>query len=165
MNDLAFERYDARMSADDKLAVAETVYRYGVGLDTRHWSMYRAQFADRVHIDFSSETGRPITQMAADDWVAGVQGLSSGLHATQHMMTNPLVDAVGDAARIRMYVQATHVLDPNDPASIYTIGGYYDDELVRDGDRWILTGVKLTVLWRTGEPSIMATARAAGLRT
>jgi hypothetical protein len=152
------------MSADDKLAVAETVYRYAVGVDTRDWSMYRAQFADRVHIDFSSYSGLPVTEMAADDWVAGLRPLFSGLHATQHMMTNPLVDVAGDAARIRMYMQATHVLDPNDPASIYTVGGYYDDDLVRDGERWIFTGVKLTVLWRTGDPSIMETARAAGMR-
>lgn len=150
------------MSADDKLAVAETVYRYAIGVDTRDWAMYRAQFADQVHIDFSSYSGRPITEIAADDWVAGLQPLFRGLHATQHMMTNPLVDVDGDTARIRMYMQATHVLDPADPASTYTVGGYYDDDLVRTGDRWIFTGVKLTVLWRTGDPTIMEKARAAG---
>jgi 3-phenylpropionate/cinnamic acid dioxygenase small subunit len=151
------------MSADDKLAVAETLYRYAAGVDTRDWSLYRAQFAERVRVDFSSyDSGLPITELAADDWVAGVQSLFSGLHATQHMMTNPLVEVAGDAARVRMYMQATHVLDPNDPASIYTVGGYYDDDLVRHGERWIFTGVKLTVLWRIGDPSIMQTARAGG---
>jgi len=153
------------MSADDELAVAETVYRYALGVDTRDWAMYRAQFADRVHVDFSSYSGRPPADIAADDWVAGVQPLFTGLHATQHMMTNPLVDVDGDTARIRMYVQATHVLDPADPASVFTVGGYYDDDLVRSGDRWIFTGVKLTVLWRTGDQSIMEKARAkAGTR-
>ena len=153
------------MTADDKLAVAETVYRYAFAIDTRDWSLYRAQFADRVRIDFSSyDPGRPATDMTADDWVASVQPLFTGLHATQHTMTNPLVELHGDAARIRMYMQATHVLDPNDAASIYTIGGYYDDDLVRSDDRWVLTGVKLTVLWRTGDASIMDSARAAGGR-
>ena len=79
------------------------------------------------------------------------------------MMANPLVDIAGDAARIRMYVQATHVLDPHDPASIFTVGGYLRR---RPGPRrWALrslTRVKLTVLWHTGDPSIMDTARAAG---
>jgi hypothetical protein len=150
------------VSADEKLAVAETVYRYALGVDTRDWPLYRAQFADRVHIDFSSHFGQPISEMAADDWVAGVRPQFDGLHASQHVMTNPLVDLRGEAARIRMYVQATHVLDPSDAAAVYTVGGYYDDDLVRSEEGWILRGVKLTVLWHTGDPSIMQAARARG---
>ena len=153
------------MSADDKLAAAETVYRYALGVDTRDWSLYREQFADRVRVDFSGYDARmSAVELAADDWVAGVRPLFDALHATHHMMANPIVDLAGETARVRMYVQATHVLDPDDPASIYTLGGYYDDDLVRQGDRWILTGVKLTVLWRSGDPSIMETASSAGER-
>ncbi len=33
-----------------------------------------------------------------------------------------------------MYVQAHHVHRADDPASWYTIGGYYDDRLVRSAD-------------------------------
>jgi hypothetical protein len=152
------------VSADDRLAVAEAVYRYAAGVDGRDWSLYRAQFADRVRIDFSSHFGQPAAEMTADDWVAGVRPLFDGLHATQHMMTNPLADVAGDAARIRMSVQATYVLDPKDETSRYTVGGYYDDELVRAGDRWLLTAVKLTVLWHSGDPSIMERARATARR-
>jgi hypothetical protein len=55
------------------------------------------------------------------------------------------------------------VYDADDPASWYTIGGYYDDTLVRSADGpvgWLLTGVKLTVLWRRGDPAIMSWAGA-----
>jgi hypothetical protein len=57
------------------------------------------------------------------------------------------------------------VYEPDDPASWFTIGGYYDDTLVRSADGpagWLLTGVTLTVLWRRGDPAIMVAARAAG---
>jgi hypothetical protein len=150
------------VSGDEKQAVAETLYRYALGVDTRDWPLYRAQFADRVRVDFSSHFGQPTAELAADDWVAGVRPQFDGLHATHHLMTNPLVRLSGNSARIRMYVQATHVLDPDDAATIYTVGGYYDDDLVRGEERWVLTGVKLTVLWHTGDPSIMQTARTAG---
>ena len=70
----------------------------------------------------------------------------------------------GDAATVTMYMQARHIYDPDDPASWYTVGGYYDDALVRVDGRWLLTGVRLTVTWRAGDPAIMELARAAGKR-
>ena len=50
-----------------------------------------------------------------------------------------------------MYMQAHHVFEPDKEDSWFTIGGYYDDKLVRDDESpsgWKLTGVTLTVLWR-----------------
>jgi hypothetical protein len=70
----------------------------------------------------------------------------------------------GDAAAITMDVQARHVFDADDPASWYTVGGFYDDTLVRVDNGWLLSGVRLTVTWRAGDPAIMALARAAGQR-
>lgn len=153
------------MDSADKLAVAETVYRYAAGVDRRDWASYRSLFADTVTMDFSSFDPdlRP-RMMRADDWVAGLVPLFTGLAATQHSMTNPLVTVDDDAATITMYMQAHHVYEPEDPASWYTVGGYYDDTLVRGDGRWLLTGVRLTVTWRAGDPRIMELARAAGDR-
>jgi 3-phenylpropionate/cinnamic acid dioxygenase small subunit len=152
------------MSAEDKLAVAECVYRYATGVDTRNWAMYRSLFVDEVEIDFSSfGPGLDPMTIAADDWVAGVKPLFEGLAATQHMMSNPLVELEGDSAEITMYVRAHHVLDPDDPESYYTVGGYYRNRLVRDGGAWKLVRVNLNVTWRLGNPEIMEAARAAGI--
>ena len=152
------------MSAEDKLAVAECMYRYAAGVDTRDWAMYRSLFADEVEIDFSSYgPGLPPVTMAADDWVAGLKPLFGGLAATQHMMSNPLVELEGDSAQITMYMRAHHVFDPNDPESYYTVGGYYRNQLVSDRGHWKLVRVRLTVTWRLGHPEIMEAARAAGI--
>ncbi len=153
-------------SADnDKSAVAETLYRYATGVDRRDWALYRSLFADTVTVDFSSFDPDLTPQvMSADDWVAGIVPLFTGLAATQHSMTNPLAVVDGDAATITMYVQAHHVYDPDDPTSWYTVGGYYDDALVRVDGRWLLSGVRLTVTWRAGDRGIMDLARAAGKR-
>ena len=149
------------MSAEDKLAVAECVYRYATGVDTRDWAMYRSLFADEVEFDFSSYgPGRPPVTMTADDWVAGLKPLFGGLAATQHMMSNPLVELKGDTAQITMYVRAHHVLDPGDPESFYTVGGFYRNRLVRERSSWKLAAVKLSVTWRLGHPEIMDAARA-----
>ncbi len=152
------------MSAEDKLAVAECVYRYATGVDTRDWAMYRSLFADEVEVDFSSfAPGLPPVTMAADEWVAEAEAAIRGLAATQHMMSNPLVELDGDRAQVTMYVRAHHVFDPDDPESYYTVGGYYRNRLVRDGGNWKLTRVNLNVTWRLGNPEIMEAARAAGI--
>jgi len=151
------------MSAEDKLAVTECVYRYATGVDTRDWAMYRSVFADEVEFDFSSYgPGLPPMTMAADDWVAAQMPLFAGLAATHHMMSNPLVELDGDSAQITMYVRAHHVFDPEDPESYYTIGGYYRNRLVRQRGHWKLVRVNLNVTWRRGHPEIMEAARAAG---
>ena len=153
------------MDSADKLGVAETVYRYATGVDRRDWVLYRSLFTDTVTVDFSSfDPGLASRVLDADDWVAGLVPLFTGLAATQHSMTNPLTAVEGDAAAITMSVQAYHVFDPDDPASWYTIGGYYDDTLERVDGQWLLTGVRLTVTWRAGDPAIMGLARAAGTR-
>jgi hypothetical protein len=153
------------MTTEDRLNVAETVYRYAYGVDLRDFALYRSIFAERVAFDFTSYHGGEATVMTADEWVAGVRQLFTGLAATQHSMTNPITSIDGDTAACRMYVRAHHVYDADDPASWYTIGGYYDDTLVRSADGpvgWLLTGVTLTVLWRRGDPRIMSLAAADG---
>ncbi|HEX4490560.1 MAG TPA: nuclear transport factor 2 family protein [Acidimicrobiia bacterium] len=153
------------MSVEDKLAVAETLYRYARGVDTRDWDAYRAIFTDRVTVDFSGyDANRTPVEMAADDWVAQIRPQFTGLHASQHAMTNPLVEVNGDRARVTMYVRAHHVFEPDVDDSWYTVGGFYENELVRSTDAWLLTRVKLTVTWRMGRPEIMGAAREAGRR-
>jgi SnoaL-like domain len=150
------------MSAAEKSDVTETVYRYALGIDTRDWPLYRTIFTDEIAIDFSSYNGQPGARMSADVWVQRLQKQFTGLAATQHTMTNPLIDFIdADHARCRMYMQAHHVLDPNDPASWYTIGGYYDDVLIRESGTWHIAAVTLNVLWQRGDASIMVKARAA----
>lgn len=153
------------MKADDKLAVIETVYKYALGLDTRDWSLYRSIFTDEVFVDFSSYHGQPGEWISADEWVARLQPLFSGLAATQHSMTNPLVTFDNEGAECRMYMQAEHIHDANDRNSWYTIGGYYTDRLVRDGNGWRIASVKLTIIWRRGDPECMVRAAEQGMMT
>jgi len=158
------------MTSDDKLMIAETIYLYAIGIDTKDFDLYGSIFADQVNIDFSSYEGSSVpetTVLTRDQWVSRVRPLFTGLAATQHSMTNPVVIIDGDTASCRMYMQAHHVFEPEKEDSWFTIGGYYDDTLTRDAESpsgWKLTGVKLTVLWRKGQESIMQLARSEGHR-
>jgi hypothetical protein len=149
-------------SRSDHQDITEAIYRYALGIDTRDWAMYRSVFADQVDTDFSSYNGRPPSHLRADDWVASVRPVFTGLAATQHVMTNPIVVIDGRRATCRMYMQAEHVLDATPDAPWFTIGGFYTDHLRRDTDHWVIDAVTLTVLWRRGDESIMKTAAIRG---
>jgi hypothetical protein len=151
------------MISSDHQLVCETVYTYAYGIDTRDWLRYRAIFASEVAIDFTSyNPTRPAAVMSADAWVASVRPLFTGLAATQHTMTNPLVEVDRDRAVCTMYMQAAHALDHGNDDAWFTIGGYYRDTLVRTPDGWRIDGVTLTVLWRRGDESIMVAAAKRG---
>jgi len=143
---------------DERIDVAEVVYAYATGIDTRDWRPYRSIFADEVEIDFSSWDGNAARRLRADDWVAGVQPLFHGLDATQHSMSNPRVTIDGESATCVMYMQAAHFLRNNEGDAEFTIGGYYTDQLVKTPAGWRLCGVKLTVLWSRGNKHIMGLA-------
>lgn len=148
---------------DPRIDVAQTVYSFAYGIDTRDWTAYRSIFVDppeRITFDYESYNGRPATHMTADEWLGAVRPLFDGLDATQHTMSNPIVDLDPDgrSARCRVYMQAAHFLWSEDEPE-FTIGGYYDDRLVLDGTGWRIDAVTLTVWWRRGNDGIMEIAR------
>lgn len=144
--------------ANDYIEIIETKYRYAYGIDTRDWDLYRSIFLDEITMDFSSYSGAPGLTQSADDWVAGCQLLFEGLDATQHQMSNPLVEISGAQARLRMYVQAEHFLLNSSGGDSFALGGYYDDQLVRTDFGWKLSAVTIKVLWNRGNRHIMQLA-------
>ena len=135
-------------------------YEYAFGIDTKDYSLLRSVFTKQLAMDFSSYDGNPAATYGADEWVERVSRLFDGLDATQHSMMNPLVDLAVDAqtATQRMAMQAAHFLDGVE----FTIGGWYQDELVRTNDGWKIAAVTLHVTWRRGDESIMAKAVRGG---
>ncbi len=147
------------------------MYGFAYGIDRCDWAAYRSIFVEpdaEITFDYESYHGRPPARMTSDVWVSAVRPLFEGLDATQHTMSNPIVEIAPDArsAHCRVYMQAAHFLwrdDVDEPE--FTIGGYYDDHLVRsetsDDNAWQIDAVKLTVWWRRGNAAIMDLAREA----
>lgn len=147
---------------NDHQAICEVRYCYAQGLDTRDWELYRSLFLDDIEIDFSSFNGEVGGAMRADDWVARCRVFFTGLDASQHVMSNPIVTVDGDLARCRMYMTADHYFANDQGGGRYVIGGYYDDRLVRTGDVWLLEAVTLTLFWQRGNRHILELAAARG---
>nr|BFE35890.1 hypothetical protein GCM10010200_081410 [Actinomadura rugatobispora] len=146
--------------------VLEIVHRALRGLDRREWGDYRAAFADRLHLDYSSWRPDSIGWWTADDWVARVGGgFINDCDATQHSVSNPLISQDGDHVVLECEVRAMHVLE----TQWLELGGTYTWRFARAGDapgdgRWLADGLALAIRWRLGNPDLpaLAAARTAG---
>lgn len=166
------------LAADDQREITELSYRYAAGIDHRDWMLYRSIFADVCTIDFSSWSGRPAADMAADDWVDAVRSVNGNFDATQHIMTNhrfePLTRTAGtgtgpagDIVVGTNELQAQHWFRGSSMASFgrpeldawCLLGGHYTNTYVRTADGWKISECGLTVRWRTGDESIFTFAR------
>lgn len=142
-------------TADERASALDVLARFAHGIDGRDWDLYRSVFTDEVDIDYSSYRAGSVGRMTADAWVNRARGLFPGLDASQHVLHNAWVQDEGDGqVAVRTTMRADHFLD----GARYTLGGHYLHRLHREGGRWTITGVTLTVTWQEGDKAVLATA-------
>lgn len=151
----------------DRAAISDVVHAYATGLDRRDWALYRSIFTNEIEMDFRS-VGIREGRYPADDWVRDARRLFAGFSATQHTSTNHVHEVRGDEARCVSNMQAEHFVarEPGDGladgADRWTIGGWYDNRLVRMPDGWKLSAVALHVTWSQGNPEVSRIALRRG---
>lgn len=150
------------MSFEDFTEITRRRYEYALGIDTRDFKLLRSIFTDNITMDFEDYSGQPAAVMKADDWVAGVRVLFTGLDSTQHVMTNPIVDITGDTAECRMYMKAEHFYQNDQGNDDFALGGYYIDQLQRIEGRWLINSVTLKLFWNRGNRHIMSMGAERG---
>jgi hypothetical protein len=138
----------------DKKNIEELILLYAVGVDTLNWPLYRSIYEDDIETDFTSYSGGEPQKLKADDWVAQLKAFFPGLDASQHTLTNFLIDVNGDEATAMVYMSAAHFLQNRGGDGVVTLGGYYTHHLRRGSQGWKVRKTKLTVTWNTGNRDI-----------
>jgi SnoaL-like domain len=129
---------DGAASADtevaDRLAIQDLIARYADLIDRRDFSGLDALFTDDARIDFSTFNG-PVGNLA--DTKAFLASSLPLFDRSQHMMGLPLIEIDGDTARARTSCNNPMVSTrPDGTTSVWLIGLWYDDELLRSSDGW-----------------------------
>ena len=121
----------AQLSAEDRLAIHEVLATYCHAIDTGRWDDFRALFAPDCRLDFGKLMG---THEGHD----GIRRFSEMLKATglfmRHYTLNIIVSGDGERARASSYVLAI----TGTPGNQSQTTGFYEDELVKTGGRWLL---------------------------
>jgi hypothetical protein len=138
---------DAAALLLDRQEILDLMYRYGMAVDRRDEALYRSVFTPDARIDYTDSGGIADGLDAVVAWLLDVLAPFAGL---QHNMTNHFVDLDGDAARACTYFVAHHTVPEGTKETVLTVGGFYQDRLVRTADGWrIAERVELGV-WMDG---------------
>ncbi|NKQ57219.1 nuclear transport factor 2 family protein [Amycolatopsis sp. K13G38] len=144
----------------DWIEICQTRYRLAAAIDGRDWDLARAVVDTQVELDYSSYASERVPgRVPAEEWIAYLATLFPGFDATQHSLSNPVVELAGDAAGSTMAMTAEHLLD----GCRFTIGGRYEDAYRRRDGRWRLTATRLVVRWVHGDAAIMPLALERGV--
>lgn len=144
---------------DDRELVIDTTTRVAWYADQRRWDDLPALFTDEVLLDYTSLTGGEPGRVSATDIAASWRANLGGLDATQHLISNHLVE-ITDARHATATAQfvATHVLANPHGDPTWVLGGHYRWTLTRAGDRWRIDSMTMTATWATGNQQIMTLA-------
>ncbi len=147
--------------SDDRIAIVDATTRIAWLAGRREWDRLVEVFTDQVQVDYTSLAGGAPTRLSSADLVAWWRSGLGGLDATQHLVSDHLVDVDGDVAVATAQFIATHVLANSRGDSTWTVGGHYRFGLARFDDGWRIDAVTMTATWATGNQQIMTLATQA----
>ncbi len=151
---------------DQHAAIVRVLNEFAFGVDTRAWDRLPLVLSDPVRIDYSSVAGGAAATVAVADLIESWKSVIGRLTATQHVVTNHLVDVDrdGQGAVCRANLTAAHVLadETSGEGSLWTLGGRYEFELRIEAGRWLISSITLEALWQTGNSNILREAAQRG---
>jgi 3-phenylpropionate/cinnamic acid dioxygenase small subunit len=135
------------MSGDlrDRADVEAVLLRYATALDTRDWDLLRSVFVADGVADYGDLGGG--VHHGVEAITAVVDRALEPFSATQHLITNVVVELDGDEAAATCYLQAHHVAHPPDGTTRFVVGGIYRDRLRRTADGWRIVHRELRPVW------------------
>jgi len=144
----------------DRDTIIEATTRLAWYADRRRWEEISDLFADEVTLDYTSLAGGEPTTVEPAQIARAWQASLGGLDATQHLISNHLVDIddAGVAAAATAQFVATHLLDNPHGSSTWTLGGHYRWTLRRIAGTWKIDSMTMTATWATGNQQIMTLA-------
>jgi len=141
----------------DRQEIVDLLTRYTVALDSQDWALLKTCFTDDAVADYGPEAGRHEGYPAIEKIV---QWYLEGLDASQHLIGNFVIEVDGNRARSTCYLQAQHYLLDTEGGDTYTVGGTYEDDLIRTDEGWKIKYRRLHTTWKQGNEALFEAAQA-----
>jgi 3-phenylpropionate/cinnamic acid dioxygenase small subunit len=135
-------------SVADVSEITQLLYRYARAIDAKDWKALERVFTPDARIHYAVERGAELAFSQLGPWLAQAMQI---FKVTQHVITNPLVELSGDAARCTSYLTGTHLQVRHDGTELrVTEGSVYRDELARTPQGWRIRARRLERTWLDG---------------
>lgn len=140
----------------DKDAIQQVRHHFAEALDYQNWELLTSLMAEIVEADFTA-WGLPVQQMERSALVGVFQHSFSrpGLR-TQHIYSNFRIVLDGDRASCKSNFLGQHYIRGFEGGEEFYLRAEYADKLIRTDSGWKISGLKLTVFYVSGNPSILA---------
>lgn len=139
----------------DQSEISRSITYIAAGADRHDWSRVRGAFADTVTTDYTSLWGGEPATQTADELIASWSSFLPGFDVTHHMVANRAVTSIdGTHATAEADFTATHRIDDD----LWTLGGRYSYEFVKEQERWLVVSLEMTALWESGDRGLVALA-------
>lgn len=161
---------DSIRKITDRIDIGHMICRLALGMDLRDEIMFRNCWADEFELivpALGAGADPMIGRLKAADHARDVIARLSEFKATQHILSNHLIEVERDTAKCCVYLIGTHIfadIDSGDP--IHTIGARYEFDCARFPTGWKITRLVWTRHWASGNDGLWAIAeqRAAAKR-
>jgi len=117
----------------DRLEIDDLLTRYATAIDGRDWSLLDTVFTPDARLDYRGAGGIEGAYPEVRAWLAEVLPM---FDVTQHLVLNRVVVVDGDTARARSAFSNPNRITVDGESQLFTVGGYYHDELVRAPEGW-----------------------------
>lgn len=137
---------DSLRRLTDEQEIRDLARHYCTAVDRRDWRLLSDLFVP----DATVAVPQAPLMNGNDEIVSRYRRGLSKYDGTHHMVTNHQISIEGDSARHSCLVHAKHLRAEGSTSIDFTIGGRYEDRLVRTPQGWQFTHRELVNTWTEG---------------
>jgi hypothetical protein len=138
------------MSDRDTLAITHLINFYGLAMDTQRWDLFDGIFTSDVDADYGPTSHWHDLATFKRDFGA----FHAPFDSTQHAMMSHMVHVDGNKANAFTYGTWRLMRQGVEGGDVWEGTGWYDDELVRNGDRWLIQKRVCRIVRWWGNPHV-----------
>ena len=143
--------------SDAHLGVADTLLRFGAGVDRGDPSLLASVFTENAVVDFrpcGAKLGLDFPVLEGSAAITGFLAGGARTQVTSHVVTNTRVHVNGLSGLARSLVDATHLVRA-DLGRRFRMMNWYETEVVRSETHWRIRSLVIDSVWSDGDPQIL----------
>jgi hypothetical protein len=149
---------------DRRGEIIECVHGALLAAEEGDWKRHSSYFSESVELLIRDGVLLRL-RLSLQDWTTRTQSSLSVFTASQHILTNHIVEIEDDKASLRGNFQALYMYGRQGSLqSMQTIGGRLNLTLTSAEGAWRITKCELTVIWKVGESKLFEQASASWIK-